>query len=228
MKPLGRKAYGSIPHLPGSRLGVGDHHCHDGQAAICLQKARDKHDRIIVTEKLDGSNVCVANIGGAIVALVRAGYLAKSSPYEQHHAFADWAMGWDWSGLPRGYRLSGEWMHTAHGTMYHGVDPLIGFDVFDPENNRLLHDDAREIMADVGVVGAHVISDGPPVSVDAAMDALGRVGFHGATEQVEGAVWRVERRGKFDFIAKFVRHDKTDGKYLSSVTGNDHVLMVSK
>ena len=24
-KPLGRKAYGSIPHLPGSRLGPGDH-----------------------------------------------------------------------------------------------------------------------------------------------------------------------------------------------------------
>lgn len=61
-KPLGHKAYGSIPHLPNSRLGVGDYHCHEGQARICCEKARDKHDRIIVTEKLDGSNVCVANI----------------------------------------------------------------------------------------------------------------------------------------------------------------------
>lgn len=33
-KPLGRKLYGSIPHLPGSRLGPGDHHCQAGQAAL--------------------------------------------------------------------------------------------------------------------------------------------------------------------------------------------------
>ena len=31
MKPLKQKSYGSIPHLLGSRLGVGDHHCHEGQ-----------------------------------------------------------------------------------------------------------------------------------------------------------------------------------------------------
>ena len=36
-KPLGRKAYGSIPHLPGSRIGPGDHHCHEGQRRIGLE-----------------------------------------------------------------------------------------------------------------------------------------------------------------------------------------------
>lgn len=225
MKPLGHKAYGSIPHLPGSRLGIGDHHCHDGQSAICLTKARDKHDRIIVTEKLDGSNVCVANIGGSIAALTRAGYLAKTSPYAQHHAFADWSMSRNWSSLPIGHRLSGEWMHTAHGTMYDGVDPLIGFDVFGPGNVRLPHDAAREVMRKCGIVGAHVLSDGPPCTIEAAMDRIGAFGFHGATEQVEGAVWRVERHGAFDFMAKFVRHDKVDGKYMSSVTGGDAILI---
>jgi len=59
-KPLGRKSYGSIPHLPDSRLGVGDHHCHEGQSVICTERRRDKHDRIIVTEKVDGSNVAIA------------------------------------------------------------------------------------------------------------------------------------------------------------------------
>lgn len=45
MKPikiLGFKAYGSIPHLPDSRMGPGDHHCAPGQAKICavsLEKA---------------------------------------------------------------------------------------------------------------------------------------------------------------------------------------------
>lgn len=33
-KPLGHKAYGSIPHLPTSRLGPGDHHVTEGQARI--------------------------------------------------------------------------------------------------------------------------------------------------------------------------------------------------
>jgi len=56
-KPLGRKSYGSIPHLPGSRLGPGDYHAHEGQARIATEKARDKHDKIYVQEKLDGSNV---------------------------------------------------------------------------------------------------------------------------------------------------------------------------
>lgn len=49
----GIKAYGSIPHLPGSRLGPGDHHVTEGQARICTERGRDRHDFITVTEKLD-------------------------------------------------------------------------------------------------------------------------------------------------------------------------------
>lgn len=225
-KPLGGKAYGSIAHLPGSRLGLGDHHCHEGQAVIATAKARDRHDRIIVTEKLDGSNVCVANVGGAIMALTRAGYLARTSPFPMHHAFADWVMARDWSKLPRDHRLSGEWMHTAHGTLYQDPDPLIAFDVIGPDGKRLAHDEARQVMQSCGVVGAHVLSDGLPMSIDQAMAAIGVTGFHGATEQVEGAVWRVERKGVFDFMAKFVRNDKQDGKYLETMTGNDPIVMV--
>ena len=227
MKPLGHKAYGSIPHLPSSRVGPGDYHCHEGQARICIEKARDKHDRIIVTEKLDGSNVCVANIHGSIAALTRAGYLAMTSPFRMHHAFADWVTARDWSALPSGYRLSGEWMHTAHGTLYAGVHALIGFDVFGPDNKRLPHDDARAIMGAVNVQGAHVLSDGPPISIDLAMSKLNVHGFHGALEQVEGAVWRVERKGAFDFMAKFVRHDKQDGKYLAGVGRDEPIVQVT-
>ena len=86
-KPLGRKSYGSIPHLPGSRVGPADHHCSEGQARIATEKKRDKHDIIIVQEKLDGSNVGVAKIEGDIVAITRSGYTAISSPYKQHHVF---------------------------------------------------------------------------------------------------------------------------------------------
>lgn len=89
-KPLGKKAYGSIPHLPGSRLGPGDYCISEGQARIATEKPRDKHDLIIVQEKLDGSNVAVAKVNGEILALTRAGYLATTSPYQQHHFFAKW------------------------------------------------------------------------------------------------------------------------------------------
>src|SRR5438105_13435252 len=89
-KPLGIKAYGSICHLPGSRLGPGDHKLNPGQAKILTEKVRDKHDVIIVQEKLDGSNVAVARVGGRLIALGRAGYSAISSKYEQHRLFADW------------------------------------------------------------------------------------------------------------------------------------------
>lgn len=228
-KPLGAKAYGSIPHLPNSRTGPMDYHCHEGQAEICAGGGRnrrgDRH-RVIVTEKLDGSNVCVANIAGSIVALTRAGYLAQSSQHKQHHVFADWVRSRDWSALPVGHRLSGEWMYQAHGTMYKPDAPFIAFDVFSNKKDRYLHDDARDMFDALGVVGAHVIHDGNDgLSVADALSALGVTGFHGAQEQVEGAVWRVETGGKFNFLAKYVMPEKVDGKYFEAVTGEDVVYM---
>ena len=90
-KPLGAKAYGSIGHLPNSRLGPGDHRVADGQGRICTEKVRDARDRIVVQEKLDGSCVAVAKLQGKVVALGRAGYLAKDSPYLMHQLFDWWA-----------------------------------------------------------------------------------------------------------------------------------------
>src|SRR5438067_10124703 len=120
-KPLGMKSYGSIGHLPGSRRGPGDHGVNPGQARICCERARDRYDRIIVTEKLDGSNVGVARIGDEIVPLVRAGYRATTSRFEQHHLFAAWVRNrWElFAGLlTEGGRFCGEWLAQAHGTRY--------------------------------------------------------------------------------------------------------------
>jgi hypothetical protein len=63
-KPLGIKNYGHIAHLPGSRMGPGDHKCHTGQERIATRQTRDRHDLVIVQEKLDGSNVGVARSTG--------------------------------------------------------------------------------------------------------------------------------------------------------------------
>ncbi len=71
-----------------------------------------------------------------------------------------------------------------------------------------------------GLAVAHVVHDGPnAVPIGVVIDALGTLGFHGAIDPVEGAVWRVEREGRVDFLAKYVRADKIDGKYLTQISG---------
>lgn len=222
-KPLGRKAYGSIPHLPNSRLGIGDHKCADGQARICCEKLRDKRDRIIVTEKLDGGNVAIAKINGDIIALGRAGYTAASSPFQQHHFFDRWVQDsvGRWSAmLNDGEALHGEWLALAHGTIYDlPHEPFVAFDLT-KNGKRLPYDELIRRAELFCLTTPALISDGPPVSVEEVMTRLGTFGRHGAKDPVEGAVWRVERDGKFDFLAKFVRHEKQDGKYITDITGH--------
>jgi len=228
-KPLGRKAYGSIPHLPNSRLGPGDHKCHEGQARICLEKVRDKHDRIIVTEKLDGSNTAVANVDGNILALGRAGYLAQTSKYEQHQLFADWVRKNEnifWTILNPGQTLHGEWLAQAHGTKYVIDNPLDAWIVFDlmTDGARNSFDEMRDLCMDTGLKCSRVLNDGGSFGMSAVMPLLETSGHNIATgEEVEGAVWRVERNGEFDFLVKWVRPNKQDGKYLPEVSGEPAV-----
>jgi ATP-dependent RNA circularization protein (DNA/RNA ligase family) len=134
-KPLRMKAYGSIGHLPDSRMGPADHHVHDGQALICTAKPR-KGDRVIVSEKLDGSCMSVANIDGEIVALTRAGYRTTDVTYAHLRAFTPYVerLRSKFSGLLEpGERIVGEWMPMAHGTIYDpshpAFAPFVAFDI---------------------------------------------------------------------------------------------------
>jgi hypothetical protein len=223
-KPLGGKAYGSIPHLPGSRLGPGDHHCHEGQALICTLKTRDRHDRILVQEKLDGSCVSVARIEGQIIPLTRAGYAAHTSPWEQHQLFEAWVWTHAYErfvqALQDGERICGEWLAQAHGTRYRlEHDPFVAFDLV-TGGVRLPYDAFAERMARAGFITPRLIHDGPPAATELITSLLEPSG-HGALDPVEGAVWRVERRGAVDFLAKYVRPDKVDGAYLPEVSGGE-------
>ncbi len=220
MKPLGRKNYGSIGHLPCSRMGPADHSCHIGQQRIATEKTRDKYDVIVVTEKVDGSNVGIARLGDDILALGRSGYLAQSSKYEQHQLFAAWVRVREsyWREvLTPGERLVGEWLAQAHGTRYvlpHG--PFAAFDLMVGER-RLPFKALVDRCGAFAIPMPKLLHIGGPISVEAAM-ALHGDGAHGCDEP-EGAVWRVERKGEYDFMAKWVRPDKVDGKYLPEVTG---------
>lgn len=225
-KPLGMKNYGSIPHLPNSRMGPGDHCCHEGQAVICTARVRDRRDRIWVTEKLDGSNVGVAHLDdGQIVALGRAGYLARTSKFEQHQMFADWVTrneGRLRALLKPGERVAGEWLAQAHGTrilLHH--EPFVIFDMFD-SRGRQPWEYARNIIARSGFITPFVLNDGlSPMSIEDAIAAC--TPSHHGQEEAEGAVWRVERDGKFDFMAKYVKPSKIDGVLLPEISGKNAV-----
>jgi hypothetical protein len=237
-KPLGRKNYGSIPHLPNSRMGPGDRHCHEGQAKIATKEVRDANDEIIVQEKLDGSNVGIAKIGQQIIPLGRAGYRAETSPYEQHRKFADWVLqpeNWKRFNelLNDGERLAGEWLMQAHSTRYDLThEPFVGFDIL-RKDRRMSFDEFMDRIEGFGIITPHVVHRGGPISVEKVMNIIGEKGFHGALDPVEGAVWRVERdkptgrKGEkkrvVDFLVKYVRPNKKDGIYLPNVSGKDAV-----
>ncbi len=232
-KPLGRKNYGHIPHLPGSRMGSGDHKCNEGQARIATEKARDKNDEVFVQEKLDGSNVGVARIEDVIWPLGRAGWPAGSSPWEQHHHFHSWAHENHerfMTVLQDGERLVGEWLMQAHSTHYElPHEPFVAFDLM-TEDVRTPQDEFLARLDGLFVIPT-LLHRGAPLSIEEAMRRLKVYGFHGATDPVEGVIWRVERdnptgeKGKkkrvVDFLVKYVRPGKVDGVYLPDISGKE-------
>jgi len=224
-KPLKRKAYGSIGHLPNSRRGKKDHGVPQGQADILTKKIRDKNDLIIVQEKLDGGNVAVAKIDGKILPLGRSGYLARTSPYTQHHLFDEWIMeryGIFDNFLNEGEWVSGEWLAQAHGTLYDltGKSPFVVFDLW-TNGKRCLYHDLVERSINHNIQLAPLLwCDRNPISVEDVLWMLGDSGDYGAKESPEGAVWRCERDNRVDFLAKYVRLDKVDGKYLPERNGD--------
>lgn len=224
MKPLGYKAYGSIGHLPNSRMGPADHCIPQGQADICTKKVRDRHDIVIVHEKLDGSCTAVARLGNEIVALGRAGWLAQSSPYEQHQLFAYWVRSNEdrfREVLKDGERLVGEWLAQAHGTKYELGDrePWAVFDLMRGKE-RATHIEFDCRLKDI-FARPHLLHFGEALSVEAAMELHEQNKW--PCEETEGVVYRVERRGKVDFLGKWVKPTKVDGKYIPGLNGNDGI-----
>lgn len=221
-KPLGMKSYGSIALLPNSRVTPADHHCHEGQARIATVKSRDRHDEVIVQEKLDGSNVGVALLDGHILAITRAGYLASTSPFEQHWCWDVWVQrnaARFRAVLIEGQRLCGEWLMQAHGTRYAlHHEPFVAFDLM-LGHERLPYEEFLAQTRKGEFTTPFLVHRGRALSVESALDGLGKYGHHGAQDEIEGAVWRVQRRGAVDFLVKYVKPYKVDGSYLPDISG---------
>lgn len=217
-KPLNQKAYGSIPHLPGSRMGPAERHINPSQAKILIEKKRDKYDIVICQEKLDGSNVAIAKIDNCILPLTRRGYIANTSPFEMLHIFYDWVVDQENQTrfselLNNNERLCGEWLLQAHGTRYNlPHEPFVVFDIM-TNMKRTSFDELTKRVQKYDFIQPQLISIGDSISIKDAMNKVKTSG-HGAIDEVEGCVWRVERKQQFDFMAKYVRPDKVDGLYL--------------
>jgi len=220
-KPIGHKAYGHIPHFSGSRMTPADKHCSPGHQQIMTNKVRDKKDLIIVQEKLDGSNCSIAKVCGRILPLGRAGYLAQSSNFMQHRYFAKWVYKqqdrFDQL-LNEGERVVGEWLMQAHSTRYNLFhEPYVVFDLMTGHDRLIYHDFLLRVLP-LGFVVPKLIHIGQPLKLDEAKEKI-RISGHGAIDEVEGFVYRCEREGMVDFLCKWVRPDKIDGKYLPEISG---------
>ena len=217
-KPLNVKNYGSILHLSNSKLGEKDYFICEGQERILTKKKRDKHDTIFVFEKYDGSNVGVAKKDGNIFALTRSGYEAITSPYKQHHEFAEWVgrrfeMFNDL--LNDGERIAGEWLYQAHGLIYNiEKEPIVFFDYFNANNER----QPFEVLEQMELPLPRLLHKGDAVSVEELKPILNlKTDSIWSKEPPEGMVYRVERKGKVDFLAKWVRKDFEAGKFIIGV-----------
>ena len=226
----GRKAYRSIPHLPGSRTGPSDRTVDAHQTRLCTAQVRDSKDRVVVLEKLDGTCVAAVRLGDQVVAVGRYGRLAAESRFIGRQHFARWVGEHQArlrSLLEDGERVVGEWLSVAHGTRYAlPHEPFVAFDLIRGER-RALWPEVRVRAEAAGVVTAATLHEGAPCSVERALELLGPHGHHGAIDLAEGAVWRLERddarRQGVDLVAKVVRQEKVAGLYLADRTGEGHV-----
>lgn len=232
IKPLGGKAYGSIPHLPGSKFGNRDDKGIDIKTANYFLRNPGKKNLILVTEKLDGTCVSVAKIDGEIIPLIRAGYKAETSRWVQHHLFAQWVCEnkGKFEYLKNNERICGEWLAMAHGTIYDldGRDPFVPFDLFSGLT-RKPYQDLIDYCDDNGLSYAPLLYYGYEhgCDIETALKHLGDHGYYGAVDIAEGCVWRWERSNGIIGMAKYVRPEKEIGKYLEGVTGNDPIWNIN-
>lgn len=218
-KILPYKTYNKIGHLSKSRLGEGDHYIDPKTESLFLKDIQDPHSYCIVQEKLDGANVSVVRWKGEIIALSRSGYDCKNSDQEQfkmfHRYVNHYKERFENILIQDGMRIVGEWLALAHGIIYKfDVEPFVPFDIFFHEmpfpylkTLKVLYRERFTMPYEYHLGGA--------CSLNRAIKLSSKdKSYHGA-EKVEGFIYRIEREGKPPLIAKYVHHDKIDGKYFN-------------
>lgn len=214
-RPLGIKAYGRIPHLPGRARTATDHVVSVGEAARLVHRPWPG-DQLWVHEKLDGTNLSVARVGDDLLALTRAGHRGQESRRPQAQLFAAWVEHHSerfLDLLAPGERLVGEWLLFAHGTRYQlEHEPFVVFDLMRGRVRSPWLEVRRRIGSVLPTPAVHATG---PADPEQLVQALGG-GGHGALDPVEGLVYRTEREGRVDRVAKWVRLEYRAGHYFEA------------
>ena len=87
-------------------------------------------------------------------------------------------------------------------------------DWFDANNNRKPYSQVIKMAGSLHCKLPRLIHVGAPVAPDKLIKQYDALKSNITNEQAEGMVYRVEREGKFDFRAKWVRDDFEAGKLL--------------
>lgn len=229
-KKILTKAYGSIPHLPCSKMTdkhdkLVDEHKVELFTSIdaimsyfCTAEVTRRHIRVYITEKVDGSNSAVyKDNDGLLHPLMRKGYDVRTYPnnpaYLSLKKFADYveqnAERFD-ELLNPGELLNGEWMLKQHSLKYAVDEPFIPFDItrkrIKGTNIEIDYEPYQSFVKRVNAIGmkeTECISTYAMKPQDAYL-LLGEHGYHGCLDKPEGLVYRLEVDGKFNSYAKFV------------------------
>lgn len=215
---IGERVYHRIGHLPGSRVGPGDHTLGDGPArAFCDPAAwQGSQEHIIITEKLDGTCVSVVRDGDEIIPALRSGHRADTSPYAMHQEF-DKYVNKNWSTfimlLDKGERIVGEWMAQAHGIRYNRLTDF--FFAFDIRRDRewISYEVLKQRCEYVGISVVPLLYYGPQLAVEYVQRLTNRSAFRNK-RPAEGVVLRREMHGRLMDMAQYVRSDHVAGLYL--------------
>lgn len=218
-RPLQMRAYPRIPHLPGSGAQSDDLLSDDRAAQRFFRPHLDR--RVYIQEKLDGTCVAVARQGHRLLALGKEGDRLEHSRSPGRRVFAAWVAGQEarfLDLLADGERVVGEWLLVAHATRYclkH--EAFVPFDLISGNQRQPWHRTQSRLEA-AGFQPPALIYAGPPIALEEALPKLGQ-GQHGALEQPEGLIWRLEEAGQPKALAKYVHPDKKPGIYLSDHSG---------
>ena len=95
------------------------------------------------------------------------------------------------------------------------VEPIVFFDHFNAENQRSQFDYLGELAIMYGLQLPRMLHRGQAIKTNDLLPDLNlKTNGIWAKENPEGMVYRVERKGKVDFLAKWVRSDFEAGKYI--------------
>lgn len=217
------KSASTIGHIKGSRMDPSDFLLPVSAQKIITRKERYKNLRVYVQEMMDGTSVSIALVDGKILPLLKSGALANTSPTLEHQYFYDWAM--DNKDrfhhiLCEGERICGVWLLKAHGTHYRLIhEPFMAYELI-KDNRRLINR-----IFELRLQGEFQLPSQQcwPQTPEEASHHFTALGHHGATEQIEGFIWRCENveAEQVEFLAQYVFPSKIKDKYLIKKNGLD-------